>query len=146
MAVKTFNTLIKLHKRRVDVMRREMLAFEEERNQLLVLSKTLHEEYAREVEVSTADARMAGFFGAYSLRVQKRQASIAEEVARLDKAIEAKAEAIRAEFAEQKKFEIAKGHAQKRIAEQEKHKLQSRFDEIGSQQYQKLQEQQEHPV
>lgn len=138
MALKTFNTLIKLHKRRVDVIRREMIALEEQRNQLLALAQALREEYAREVEISTADAKMAGFFGNYSVRVQKRQESIASEVAKLDKAIDEKTEAIRAEFAEQKKYEIARGHELKKMAEQEKHRQQSRFDEVASQQYMKL--------
>ncbi len=138
MALKSFNTLIKLHKRRVDIIRREMIALEEQRNQLLALCAALREEYAREVEISSADARMAGFFGNYSVRVQKRQESIAAEVLKLDKAIDEKTEAIRAEFAEQKKFEIARGHEIKRLAELDKHRQQSRFDEVASQQYMKL--------
>lgn len=137
MALKSFNTLIKLHKRRVDVIRREMIALEEQRTQLLTLSASLREEYAREAEISSTDAKMAGFFGAYSVRVQKRQESIAAEVAKLDLAINEKTEAIRAEFAEQKKFEIARGHEIKRLAEVEKHRQQSRFDEVASQQYMK---------
>ena len=140
MAIKSFNTLIKLHKRRVDVIRREMRTLEEQRTQLLALSLTLRAEYAREVEISSSDAKMAGFFGAYAMRVQKRQEAIAQEVKKLDVTIEEKAELIRAEFAEQKKFEIAKTHALKKLADQEKYRQQSRFDEVASQQYMKLKE------
>lgn len=141
MAIKSFNTLIKLHKRRVDIIRREIIALEEQRNQLILLAQRLRDEYAREVEISTTDVKMAGFFGAYAQRVQQRQEKIAEEVIRLDAAILAKTEAIRAEFAEQKKFEIAKAHEMKRLAQVEKNRQQSRYDEIGNQQFQKLKEQ-----
>ena len=140
MAIKTFNTLIKLHKRRVDIIRREMRALEEQRQQLLSLSASLHAEYEHEVSIASNDAKMAGFFGAYAMRVQKRQETIAQEVKKLDDTIEQKAESIRTEFAEQKKYEIARTHAVKKQAELEKHRQQSRYDEVASQQYMKLQE------
>jgi hypothetical protein len=138
MAVKTMNTLIKLHKRRVDVLRREMVALEEERRQLLQVSERLREEHAREMRLATAEPKMAGFFGAYSARIRQRQENIAQEVKRLDAAIEAKAQAIREEFSEQKKYEIAREHAKKREAQDVRARLQQRFDEIGTQQYIKL--------
>lgn len=140
MALKSFNTLIKLHKRRVDLLRRELQTLEEQRQQLVALSHALREEYAREMQISSADAKMAGFFGAYSAHVQKRQESIAKETVIVENAIDAKTEAIRAEFAEQKKYEIARTHELKRLAEKERNREQGRFDEIGNQQYMKLQE------
>jgi ribosomal protein S8E len=60
-----------------------------------------------------------------------------EEVKRIDTAIAAKAEAIRSEFSEQKKYEVAREHANKRLAEEAQRRVQQRFDEIGAQQYQK---------
>lgn len=141
MAVKTFNTLIRLHKRRIDLLRREMRALEEERNQLLGLSRALEEEFAREIALSAEDVRLSGFFGAYALRVRKRQEDIARETTRLAAAIEEKAEAIRSEFAEQKKFEIARTHTLHQAEMKEKQRQQVRFDEIGNQQYLKMKEQ-----
>lgn len=138
MAVKTLNTLIKLHKRRVDVMRREMVALEEERRQLVQLSARLKDEHAREMRLATEEPKMAGFFGAYSARIRKRKENIAQEVKRLDGAIEEKAQAIREEFSEQKKYEIAREHARKREGHEARIRVQQRFDEIGTQQYLKL--------
>jgi len=140
MAIKAMNTLIKLHKRRVDVLRREMLAIEEQRTQLLELSKRLSEEHAREMRLASQEPKMAGFFGAYSTRVKERQENIKVEVKRLDASIAEKAEAIREEFSEQKKYEIAREHAKKRMAEKARTLQQQRFDEIGTQQYVKLKE------
>ena len=138
MAIKSMNTLIKLHKRRVDVMRREMVALEDERRQLLALAEKLREEHAKEMEVAAAEPKIAGFFGAYSQRNRQRQEKIALEVKRLDGMIEEKVNAIREEFSEQKKYEIAREHAKKRADEKQRARLQERFDEIGTQQYLKL--------
>ena len=133
--MKTLQTLIKLHKRRVDVLRREMIAFEEERRQLLLLAQKLRQEHADEMQLASREPKIGGFFGAYSARVKQKQASISEEVKRLDDAIEAKTKAIQEEFSEQKKYEIAQANARKRLAEEVQHRLQQRFDEIASQQY-----------
>lgn len=140
MALKTMNTLIKLHKRRVDVMRRAMVALEEEHRQLIELKEHLTQEYARERELAAAEPRVAGFFGAYTKRIKERQEKIAQEIARLNVAIMEKAEAIREEFSEQKKYEIAREHARKRLAEEARKRVQQRFDEIGAQQHLRLKE------
>jgi hypothetical protein len=140
MALKTFNTLIKLHKRKVEVIRREMIALEEERRQLLELRDQLDREHAREMSLAASEPKISGFFGAYSQRIRRRKAAIAEEIKRLDTAIEAKTEAIREEFSEQKKYEVAREHVRKRDAEEAHRRQQQRFDEIGSQQYRRGQE------
>jgi len=137
MALKTLNTLIKLHKRHVDVIRREMIALEEERRLLLELTARLKEEHASEMKLASEDPKVGNFFSNYSKQIKKRLQTIAQSVAKLDKDIEAKVEAIRAEFGEQKKFEIAREHANKRLAMEALHKNQQRLDEVGAQQYQK---------
>lgn len=140
MALKTLNTLIKLHKRRIDILRRDMQALEEERRQLLLLTEQLRIEIEQEIMVTTSDAKIAGFFGAYSERIRKRQLAIAQEISRLDDAIKAKSEGIQTEFSEQKKFEIVLTQTEKRLAEDAKREQQKRFDEMGAQQYARTQE------
>ncbi len=135
MAIKSFTTLIKLHKRRVDVMRREMVAMEEERKQLLELSETLRKERLQEMQLVAGEPKVGAFFGAYSARIAKKRDEIAVEVTRLEKEIEAKVAAIREEFSEQKRFEIAREHAMQKIAHKAQLSLQQRFDEIATQQY-----------
>jgi hypothetical protein len=134
-ALKSINTLIKLHKRQMDVLRREMLTLEEERRQMHLLSDTLTAEHANERQLAAQDPMIAPFFGAYSRRVMERLTAIAEEVKRLDAAVEAKIEAVRAEFSEQKKYDIARGHIHRRMASEALRKQQQRFDEIAAQQY-----------
>lgn len=140
MAVKALDTLIRLHKRRADALQKELRRLEDERQQLVNLSQKMQEEYLREIELAAQDAHISAFFGAYSQRIHKRQQDIAKEVLRLDKFIEAKAEAIRDEYAEQKKYEIARAHMMGLIASKERQRDQTILNEIGSQQYLKLQE------
>jgi hypothetical protein len=135
MALKTMNTLIKLHKRRVEVMRREMVTLEEERRQLQELSARLKEEHAREMRLSAEDPKVGAFFGAYSKRMKERQEGVIKEITRLNGEIDAKTDAIREEFSEQKKYEIAREHAKKRLSDEARLRVQQRFDEIGAQQH-----------
>jgi hypothetical protein len=137
MALKTLNTLIKLHKRHVDVMRREMIMLEDERRALQELAIRLKDEHAQESQLAAEEPKVGSFFNNYSKQVKKKLETIAQSVKKLDAQIEAKIEAIRAEFSEQKKFEIAREQENKRIALDQLHKNQQRLDEVGSQQYQK---------
>jgi hypothetical protein len=140
MALKSLNTLVKLHKRRIDIMRREMLALEEQRKQLLLLSEKLHAEHLHEMELAANEPKMAGFFGAYSARMKERQERIKKEVTKIDVSITEKSDLIREEFSEQKKYEIARENVKKRMDAKVKASLAQRFDEIGTQQYLKLKE------
>lgn len=135
MAIKSLTTLIKLHKRHVDVLRREMVALEEERRQLLQLEKNLQEEHGNEMHLAVNDPRVAGFFGVYSARMKARLHAVACEIQRLNNAIEEKIEAIREEYSEEKKYDIARGHIFKRLENEEHIKQQHWFDEIAGQMF-----------
>ena len=135
MPTKTLNTLIKLHKQRVDVLRREMVALEDERQQLQDFAAKLKKEHENEMRLMAQDAQMANFFASYSAGVKNKLKKIAGEITRLNDAIEAKLELIREEFGEQKRYEIANEHAKERIKKEEKHHLQQKFDEVAVQQY-----------
>lgn len=135
MALKTLNTLIRLHKRQIDLLRREMLILEDERRQLQELSGRLELEHEKEAQLAAESPDYGSFFEPYSLNVKNRRTQIAREVTRLDAEIEARLESIRNEFGEQKKFEIAREQMKKRMDAKDRQRLQQRFDEIGAQQY-----------
>ena len=69
MAIKTLNTLIKVHKQQVDALRRKMVALEEERHQLEMLADKLRAEREREMQLILKEPDFAGFFGSYSTHV-----------------------------------------------------------------------------
>lgn len=135
MSVKTLGTLIKIHKQQTDLLRREMVAFEEELHQLQMLAEKLHNEHEQEIHIVAKDPALASFFGSYSAHTRNKLAKLGEEIKRLMDKIEEKRDKIALEFGEQKKYEIAQGNLKKKIAEQEKHRQQNRFDEVASQQH-----------
>lgn len=143
MAVKTLNTLIKIHKQRADFLRRELITLEDELHQLQALIARLKHEHEQEMQMVVSDPSYSKFFGTYSVHVRHKIASIGEEIKRLQEAVEAKRVEISEEYSEQKKYEIALDNAKARIAEEDKHRLQSRFDEVANQQFMR---QQENPV
>ena len=140
MALKTLSTLIKIHKQKTDVLRREMMALYEEQHQLEVLTDRLHGEHEKENQLVVHDPTLASFFGAYSRSVKKRLADIGEEIKRLSGAIETKRDEISEEFSEQKKYEIARDNIKKDLMAKEKARQQERFDEVGSQQFMRSQD------
>jgi hypothetical protein len=140
MAIKPLTTLIKIHKQKTDVLRREMIVLEEELHQLQMVERKLRMEHEQEAQLVMKDPLFLGFFGAYSAYVKKRLQAIAKEMERLQNAIEEKRDEISAEFSEQKKYEIARDHISKRIMEEERRRAQQKYDEVATQQYMRLQE------
>lgn len=140
MAIKSLTTLIKVHKQKTDVLRREMIVLEEELHQLQMVERKLRNEHEQEAQLVMKEPLFLGFFGAYSAYVKKRLQALAKEMERLQNAIEEKRDEISAEFSEQKKYEIARDHISKRIMEEERRRAQQKYDEVATQQYMRLQE------
>lgn len=135
MALKSLQTLIKLHKRRIDLLRREVVSLEEERKQLIVLTHTLQEEHQKELQISAENPLLGRFFASYSKNTKERLENIASEIDRLTATIEAKTEIIREEFGEQKKYELLHSEQKLRL-EQKAAKQSSQFlDDVGMQQF-----------
>lgn len=135
MALKSLNTLIRLHKRQTDLLRREMQLLETQHEALLRLAEQLRREYEQERELAAQDARMAGFFGAFATHMRDRQDKVAAETRRLALAMEEKAEAIRIEFGEQKKYEIVREQTMKKAVEKQNRREQAMLDEVAVRQF-----------
>jgi len=133
--MKGLNTLIKLHKRSLDELRRQMVALENQKAQLLSLSAKLKDELAAEIVTASRNPEMGNFFGNFSKRIEKRQLEIAKEVAALDKQMKDLDVQIVAAFAELKKFEIALDNAKKRKQAEADRRETGEMDEIAGQQH-----------
>jgi len=140
MALKPLNTLIKIHKQKADILRREMVVLEEEKHQLETAADKLRDDHAREMQHVAKEPAFITFMGSYSDYVRRRLEAIVLETQRLNQEIEEKRDAIGEEFSEQKKYEIARRHIQKRIQEEERHRAQQKSDEVGAQQYRRQKE------
>lgn len=133
--MKGINTLIKLNKRTLDELRRQMVALENQKAQLRQLIVTLHEELAREMKLASEQAQMTAFFGDFSRRIRDRQEKILLEIMQLDKKMEMLREQILVAFGDLKKFEIARDNAKLRAQKKREHLDMMALDEIAIQQY-----------
>jgi len=138
--MKGLNTLIKLHKRTLDDLRRKLVGLEEQKAQLQALSRTLQEELEREMQMATAQPDLSRFFSGFAKRIQKRQEDIAREMQALDRQIAALSEQIAEAFGELKKFEIAQENALRRLKEEEKRRDDALMDDIAARQHRRKEE------
>lgn len=137
--MKTLDTLIRLHKRTLDELRRNMGALENQKAQLQQAIQAMQKELDKEIALAGKQPEMANFFGGFAKRIKNRQDIIHQEIRALDVKITALNKEIFEAFTELKKYEIAKENAKLRAREEEKRKETLMLDEIASQQYQKKQ-------
>ena len=137
--MKGINTLIKLSKRALDELRREMTSLETQKAQFQEALIKLGEELLREQKLASEQPEMGAFFGGFASRIKNRQEIIAGELLALDKKIVALNEKIMVAFGELKKYEIAKENAEKRAEEEQKRKDTIMLDEIAGQQFNRKQ-------
>lgn len=133
--MKGLNTLIKLHKRKVDDLRRKMGLLEKQKSDLLRASERMQQELEDEMKLASAQADMSQFFAGFSKRIQMRQAEIAKEVKVVDRQMDRLRDEISVEFGELKKFEITKENRLKEALAEEGRKETILLDEIASRQH-----------
>lgn len=137
--MKGLKTLIKLSKRQLDELRRDLATLERQKEQLLEASKKLSEELQQELELASQQTEMRGFFGGFAKRIQTRQEELAKEVRVLDKKMQKLADDITVAFAELKRYEIALEAAVKRQKEDQARKDTIALDEIAGNQHRRKQ-------
>ncbi len=133
--MKTLNTLIRLHKRTLDELRREMVSLENQKTKLQEATVSLQKELESEVALAGKQVEMASFFGEFAKRIKNRQEELRAEIRAIDAKITKLNEDIFVAFTELKKIEIAKQNALERKKAAENRKETIMLDEIASQQY-----------
>lgn len=135
--MKTLDTLIRLHKRKLDELRRNMVALENQKAQLQQAVVKLQQELEAEVKLAGKQPEMANFFGEFAKRIKNRQENLRQEIAALDVKINNLNKEIFEAFADLKKYEVAKENAKFRAREEANRKETIMLDEIAAQQYQR---------
>lgn len=135
--MKTLDTLIRLHKRTLDELRRNMVSLENQKSQLQQAIINMQKELDKEMVLASKQPEMANFFGEFAKRIRNRQDNLRQEISALDVKITALNKEIFEAFTELKKYEVAKENAKQRMREEEKRKETLVLDEIAAQQYQK---------
>ncbi|MDE3016214.1 MAG: flagellar FliJ family protein [Pseudomonadota bacterium] len=133
--MKALTTLIKLHKRQLDGLRRKMASLERQKSQLQLVSARLSDELAREMKLAGEQPEMTQFFGDFARRIKRRQEDITSEIAAIDTQMAALNEDISAEFSEMKKIEIAKAAAKRLAQVEEKRQDTIMLDEVAERQH-----------
>lgn len=133
--MKGLDTLIRLHQRELDRLRRELVQLETQKDKLITLAQKVQQEWIREQELAMDKPEMAAYMAGYTERVRKRQLEIAKEVAMTEVRITACRASIAESFGELKKYEVARDNERQRIAETQKRKEQQGFDELSLQRF-----------
>jgi len=135
--MKGIDTLIKLHKSTLDELRKRIGVLENQKQQLIELSKKLDDDLKNEMKIAAQRPEMGQFFAGFSKRIQERQKGIVGEVKKLDQQIVKLTDEAREAFGEVKKFEIAKANIEKRKQKEIARKETAALDEVASNQHQR---------
>lgn len=133
--MKGLDTLIKLQKRALDDLRRQLVSLENQKEQLIQLSVKLQNDLMKEREVAAQMVHMGQYLADFTKKTQARQLEIAKEVIKLDSEMLQLGAAIAESFGELKKYEIAKEKQLERAAEKQKRTENQMLDEMGLQQF-----------
>lgn len=106
--MKSLNTLIRLQKRKVDDLRRNLAQIENQKQQMLDRIAALEDELQRELQLGEKSPEMAAFFGDFVGRIRKRKLEITEEIKKIEKKIDVAREQVRLAFGELKRYEIVR--------------------------------------
>lgn len=105
--MKSLKTLIRLQKRELDQLRKQLVTFEKQREHLITMIERLQYDLVREIETAKELTEMRGFFGDYSKSIKHRQKALAANVVQVETQIQNLMLQIQNHFAELKKYEIA---------------------------------------
>lgn len=136
-AIKALQTLIRLHKRDLDLKRKELLQLEEQKAKLEEGLATLQAEYLREQEVVTAKPELMFSFLVYAERNKEQQARMKGIIANTKIQIDRAQEAIEVLYGEIKKYEIALENKLEELRREEARKETIELDEIAQGQFQR---------
>jgi len=133
--MKSLKTLIRIHRRQLDDLRREMANFEAQRDRLIQGIQALQAELEREIQLAEEMVGLGNFFGNFAGRIRNRQEVLGQEVKKLDIEIIKLSQKIAAIFSEVKKYEIALENRIKAMKAEENRKETQMLDEVGLQQF-----------
>lgn len=140
--MKGLASLIKLSKRKLDELRRSMVALENEKAQLEGAQAALMAELKREMQLATESAEVAQYFAGFAQKIKIRQQQLVVEISGVIRRIDALSAQIAEAFSELKKYEIALENAKKRAGEEALRKENITLDEIAGQQHRRESESQ----
>ena len=104
--MKSINTLIKIHTRDLDDLRKSVVKCEEEKEQLIGYNNKMEDELLIEHALAAKNHELGIIFTNYRRLIRDRQAVITKSLQDLDRRIETLKENIALKFGEVKRYEI----------------------------------------
>ena len=129
--MKSLHTLIKLEKRELDRLRKQMNILEDGRDKLIAHMERLQEQLIQELEAASVMPDLRGFFGDFSDAIKKKQRQMATKVVQFEQQIQELNQEVAIHFSELKKYEIARENHQKREKNKRDKREQAELDEVG---------------
>jgi flagellar export protein FliJ len=131
--MKGLPTLIKMHQRELDELRRQLVEQQKVLEALMAEAKRLADERDREQQMASDFPEMAGFYGTFAKSIEEKQAEIREKSRQVNQLIRKTQEKITDAFGELKRLEITRDSiAAAEQAERDKIE-QAAMDELGLQ-------------
>lgn len=135
MSIKSLTTLIKVHKRALDELKRIQVTLEQQKEALIVQSGALGMELEKEIALAAEQAHMGNFFGNFAERIRKKQQEIHTRVMEIHQQLEALNQQLAQQFGELKKLEIARDNRLNQMKKEKDKKETQTLDEISLQQH-----------
>lgn len=129
--MKGLDTLIRLHRLRLDEAHKALAELDRQRTAILEDMSRLDEELLSERSLASSSFEATMAYGTFAVATQDRKQALAQEVAELDQRIEVAAEKVTAAYRELKKYEVT---AERRRAEAKREadrREQGELDEMG---------------
>lgn len=130
--MKQYRSLIKLKKREVDGLRKQLARLDEQRAILQQLLDNLHKELETEILTAGAIVDMGVFFGDYSENIKGKQEKVSEQIDKIDIQRNSLRDKIFIGFSEQKKFELVLQAKLDSLAKKRQKQEQEALDELAA--------------
>ena len=136
--MKGLDTLIRLHRQRLDEKRVGRVDLEARRAALVALADGLERELEAERRTAAESLEARHTFGAYAERMTARQRAVAGEIATVDDALAKADDELAAAFQELKRYEISRDARAMRDRDALARRERMQLDEIGADQHRRV--------
>ena len=129
--MRAYDTLIKLHKARLDEKRRKLSDIQRVIDQMWRDIRRLEAELETEMKISAADPKIGVMYPQYAMGNKAKREGIAASIRELEKQAEIARNEVTEAYQEVRKFELAKEAKLKKIGAEQDRKDRLVLDEMG---------------
>lgn len=131
MSIKALETLMDIHQRKLDQMRRQMAQLQDQYEKFSMAIEGLKDELKQETDAATADISLMKYLGSYTKENQNKQTMITQARKRISKQIDEQSARIQEEFQSLKRYETTRDKLKAEEEISQKHKEQTGYDDMA---------------